>query len=66
MKAKVKKPVKPAYPENRVRSSAVMLWMHPEEKAAFTAAAKADRRSLSDWIRLKLGEVTGFVLPEKS
>lgn len=39
------------------RSAFAGLTLTPAEKAAFRRAADADRRSLSDWMRVRLLEV---------
>lgn len=44
----------------RIRTAAVLVYMLPAEKAHFERAAKRDTRSLSDWIRVNLGKISGF------
>jgi len=44
----------------RIRSSPVLVYMLPAEKSHFEAAARRDSRSLSDWIRVNLREISMF------
>jgi hypothetical protein len=54
-----RKPGRPALPKNRYRGELITVRLQPGERAEFEKLARANKMSLSDWIRRALKETSG-------